>query len=137
MNTGHTKYGYVSVTLTNDCGCYSILVHRLVAHAFIGPCPEGMEVNHEDGIKSHNYAKNLEYKSHSLNIKHAIDNGLISQIGCNHTQSKFKESDIFEIFELASNPRITTDDIADKFGVSKRTIYRLVGGHSYQHGLGV
>ena len=45
-------------------------VHRLVAEAFIGPCPEDKEVNHKDLNKSNNHISNLEYVTRSENIKH-------------------------------------------------------------------
>lgn len=46
-------------------------IHALVAAAFIGPCPEGKEVNHIDGIKSNCRATNLEYLTHAENMQHA------------------------------------------------------------------
>ena len=36
------------------------LVHRLVAAAFIGPCPAGKEVHHKNGLKHDNQRSNLE-----------------------------------------------------------------------------
>lgn len=47
--------------------------HIAVAHAFLGPRPEGKEVNHIDGNKSNNHFSNLEYVTHSENIKHSYD----------------------------------------------------------------
>jgi hypothetical protein len=43
-------------------------VHRMVADAWLGKCPEGMEVNHKDHCKSNNSVDNLEYITHSENI---------------------------------------------------------------------
>lgn len=54
----------------------NILVHRAVAECFIGPCPEGMQVNHKDGDKLNNAATNLEYVTVSGNQIHALQHGL-------------------------------------------------------------
>ena len=56
------------------CICGSLYrVHRLVAHAFLGPPPseEAWQVNHIDGNGSNNRIDNLEWASHSENIRHS------------------------------------------------------------------
>lgn len=65
-------------------------VHRLVAAAFIGPCPTGKQVNHKDGNSLNNHKGNLEYATPSENIKHAWRNGLykrsrIKTFVCGHS----------------------------------------------------
>lgn len=50
-------------------------VHRLVAAAFVGG--DGDEVNHIDGAKLNNGWQNLEWCSHTANMAHAWDSGLI------------------------------------------------------------
>ena len=45
--------------------------HRLVADAFLGPIPEGMQVNHIDGDKMNCHVSNLEIVTNSENRAHA------------------------------------------------------------------
>lgn len=44
------------------------LVHRLVAAAFLGPCPDGQEVRHLDGDPTNNRLDNLAYGTRTENI---------------------------------------------------------------------
>jgi hypothetical protein len=41
--------------------------HRLVAEAFIGKIPQGMDVDHKDGNRHNNDVKNLRIVTHSEN----------------------------------------------------------------------
>lgn len=68
--------GYLSVQLWREGGQFPILVHRAVASAFIGPLPDGKEVNHKDGNKQNNWWSNLEYVTRSENNLHAYQTGL-------------------------------------------------------------
>lgn len=43
-------------------------VHRLVAAAFLGPCPKGQEVRHLDGNPQNNHISNLAYGTRTENI---------------------------------------------------------------------
>lgn len=50
-------------------------VHRLVAEAFLGPVPEGMEVCHNNGDMLDNRAVNLRYGTHSENLRDRVKHG--------------------------------------------------------------
>ncbi len=51
------------------------LVHRLVAAAFLGPCPDGMEVCHWNDCPSDNRLSNLRYGTRGSNLRDAVRNG--------------------------------------------------------------
>lgn len=65
--------GYLRIALGRSAVDF---VHALVALAWIGPKPKGMQINHKDGNKLNNAPENLEYVSPSENIKHAYKTGL-------------------------------------------------------------
>lgn len=51
------------------------LGHRLVAEAFLGPRPEGMEIRHLDGDPTNNPVSNLAYGTRSENMQDALRHG--------------------------------------------------------------
>lgn len=75
------KNGYPVVSIKDSNGIsHYIQIHRLLAESFI-PNPEQKKtVNHKDGNKLNYDLSNLEWATHSENIKHAYDNGLMSQV---------------------------------------------------------
>lgn len=63
--------GYISVELFSASGhSKRLLVHRLVAEAFL-PNPSGLPIiNHKDEDKANNAASNLEWCSHKYNVNY-------------------------------------------------------------------
>ena len=61
------KRGYPRIQLSKTGLQKTLLVHRLVAQAFLGPCAEGYEVNHKDFDRANNTLSNLEYLTHQQN----------------------------------------------------------------------
>lgn len=64
---GKNRDGYLGVGLHKNGKKKRARVHKLVAEAFIGPCPDGMEVCH--GVKGNqvNTVANLRYDTHKNN----------------------------------------------------------------------
>lgn len=68
-------YGYKHLTLCKNSRRKDYFVHRLVALAFIGECPDGMEVAHANGNARDCSLANLRYATRAENIADKIAHG--------------------------------------------------------------
>lgn len=71
--------GYKRVTLCKKGQKKRVPIHRLVAIAFIPNPLDKEQVNHENGNKLDNNAKNLSWMTRKENIAHAYATGLIKK----------------------------------------------------------
>jgi len=69
LKAGLLRNGYMIVSLWKDGEGKSTHVSALVSEAFLGPKPEGLDINHKDGVKKNNTPGNLEYVTRSENIQ--------------------------------------------------------------------
>jgi hypothetical protein len=67
--------GYPSVVLWRDGKQRTFKVHQLVAAAFLGPRPDGMEVRHLNGDRLDCRLANLRYGTRAENAQDTIDHG--------------------------------------------------------------
>lgn len=113
-------------------------VHRLVAEAFL-PNPEGKpEVNHIDGDKSNPHLRNLEWVTSQENRQHAWGTGLRNRThlpahkGEKQANSKLNDESVIQI-RLLRCSGASYGALSKRYGVSKRTIIRVVTGDSWSH----
>jgi general stress protein YciG len=73
LKLSRQRSGYLDVGFgnTNRRGEYvHWRVSRLVLTAFVGPCPEGMEAAHLNGVRDDNRLANLQWVTHAENMRH-------------------------------------------------------------------
>lgn len=96
-------HGYLSVLLSNQNKKSLRRIHQLVMLAFVGPCPDGLEVCHgPDNDRANNRLDNLRYDTHKANIKDCTDqnrmgNFTLKQVG----EIRLKVKSGYSIKELA------------------------------------
>lgn len=131
---GVDNNGYLRVSLSKEGINKTYKVHRLVATAFI-PNPLQLPcVNHIDGNKTNNHVSNLEWCTHSENLKHAFKTGLKRNDGEFNSQSKLTQEDVDHI-RAVYKPRdkeFSTVALGRKYGVHRKTITGIVTGQYWR-----
>lgn len=125
--------GYLICSLSKDGKRKSILTHRLVALTFIENKDKTKEVNHIDGNKKNNFASNLEWVTRQENIDHSWDKKLTKCIGETHHSSVLNNNIVREIRSEYSAGNYTTQQLANKFNINRRTIWNVVERHTWNH----
>lgn len=106
--------------------------HRLVAIAFIDN-PEGFEeVNHKDGNPRNNSIENLEWCSREYNLTHSLLLGIDDPERRNQVR-KLSSSQVIRLIDDHRNKKYTTRQLADKYGISRATLWSIVNGKAYKH----
>ena len=129
------KVGYVCGQYRIDGHRYSFKVHRLVAKEFVENPHGYLEVNHLDGSKLNNSAKNLEWCTRSSNVQHAFDLGLkLGQRGESNGRTTITESLVIEICEYYRESSLHTPKLAsEKFNISKSQASKIRAKLSWKH----
>jgi hypothetical protein len=105
-------------------------VHKLVAEAFIGPCPPRHQVRHLNGICTDNRVANLCYGTCSENQADKERHGRVPK-GEKHKQHRLTEAQVAEVRLLLAQG-FTKSAIGLRFGVSSTTIYWISSGRNWR-----
>jgi hypothetical protein len=108
--------GYLEIDLCIDNKHKYVMVHRLVAIAFIDNIDNKPCINHKNGIKIDNRVYNLEWCTYRENTIHAYETGLIitksKKIRCKTTNMIFESS--FKAAEWLNNFKFNNSKIIKK-----------------------
>ena len=96
-------------------------VHKLIATAFHGACPEGMECLHLNGIPGDNRATNLKWGTSKENGESMIEQGR-SRRGERSSQCKLSDADVAEIRRRRTEEGSFYTDMAVEYGVTHALI---------------
>ena len=106
-------------------------IHRLVMQAFIGECPEGMEVRHLDGNAQNNNLDNLAYSTHKVNIGDKVEHGTLIN-GEKHYNATLTNDNVLDIRRLWSFD-FSCKEIADYFGLTYHHCHKIISRRIWSH----
>lgn len=122
--TALTGVGYPSLTLDTGSNRTTILAHRLIWEFVHGPIPQGMQINHINGVKTDNRIENLELVTPAENIAHAVRTGLMKRKGEHNPAAKLTEDDVRDIrarYAAGESPAA----LGQRYGISRTNAYRV------------
>lgn len=123
VNTARGGYRYINLHVNGQQ--HMCRIARLVAAAFIGPCPEGQEVAHQNGLAADDRAENLAYKTPKENAADRARHG--TQVaGETHPQARLSDAEVAEIRRLRN--KVPQKDLAKTYAVSAGHINNIQCG---------
>jgi predicted XRE-type DNA-binding protein len=125
--------GYLYVGLYCNSKMSEKYVHCLVLSTFRRTYNDDAECNHRDGDKTNNKLDNLEFCTHSENMKHAYDTELNSHRGEKSHLSKLTECEVYLIKSMLYNTNYMQKEIATIFHVSRQAISLIKTGERWKH----
>ena len=128
---GRRGGGYQTVSIKPPGGNYRHhAVHRLVMLAFVGPCPEGMEVAHLNGDNTDARLSNLAYVTHRENESHKREHGTLG-MGERNSQAKLQGWQVAEIKYLAGKS-VPQGKIAALFDIDHKQVSAILNGTTWE-----
>lgn len=129
LSPATTKKGYLQVSIKTPKGKRPIGVHRLVADAFLGPCPDGHHVRHLDDSPQRNVPSNLAYGTATDNASDRKRLGNYTSGGSHHN-AKLTNGQAREIREKR-RLGVKVKELSQEYGVSISTIESIIYRKSY------
>lgn len=113
--------GYVHTGLSKNGIERRCVVHRLVLESFLGKCPDNMECNHKNGIRSDNRLSNLEWVTKSQNSIHSY-----RVLNRPKNNVKLTPDQVIEIRSAYRSGKALQKELAEVYGVNDSTISMIV-----------
>ena len=122
---------YHRVGLCKKLELKCLLIHRLVAIAFIPNPKNKPQVNHKNGIKKDNRIDNLEWVTCSENHKHAFATGL--KTGVRGEKNHLAKLNDFQVRVIKKSEGLKHKELAKIFNVSYFAIKSIRSGMNWKH----
>lgn len=121
--------GLCSVVLHKNGHNLARKVHVLVAAAFIGKRPKGMDTIHRNRDRSDNRPENLKYVAPRVRYDECLIHDEVPRRS-RHYKTKLTEDDVAEIHRLKGT--MSQRKIAARFGCQQQAISRILNGTNWK-----
>lgn len=117
-----SRLSYMKVGIVANGARKHLLVHRAVLEAFVGPCPEGAEACHNNGIADDNRVDNLRWDTRKSN--HADKRAHCTNLsGSQHPWAKLTDAEVYAI--RAYGRFVSQRELASWFGMSQQHVSQI------------
>lgn len=124
--------GYRSLKLRVNIGKYLFRrISRLVLETFIGPCPQGYQACHDDGIPCNDRLDNLRWDTPKNNHYDKHSHGTYP-IGIKNSNAKLTDEQVMHIRSLYSQG-YSQDHLGVLFCITKNNISKIVTKRTWKH----
>lgn len=122
--------GYLFSAFYYNGKLHTHLAHRVVAEAYLGPCPEGYEVDHIDNNRANNSIRNLRYVTKSENNQKSYDSGNRIVSGFHNANSRYTHEQLSRVVLLLGHG-YPYGRIQKLTGVNKGTVAKIAQGKHF------
>lgn len=122
-----TSIGYIHIAISEPPRVRRVLAHRVIWESVHGPIPDGLTINHINGVKTDNRLSNLELMTAVENSQHAHRTGLATGApgGEGHPMAKLTQAEVDDIrSRVASGQRQC--DVAAALGLSRQQVCSII-----------
>lgn len=114
---------------TEKCEALTAFQHRVIWEAFVGPIPEGYQINHKDFDKANNRLSNLELLTPQQNTQHALQAGrkkIIHGDAC--YQTEITDAQLLNLQERYLRGEVRLVEEAARYGMKPRSLSPILSG---------
>lgn len=132
LNPAIGNQGYRTMKISRDGKAKTVSVHILVLETFVGPCPDGLEACHFNGIRNDNRLCNLRWDTRKNNAHDRRKHGTLI-MGERQHLAKLTESQVIEIKCLINEGELSEREIGRRYSVSRGAIQAIAQGVNWKH----
>ena len=123
--------GYLHATFTKEGRTTQLLLHVVVAKAFVANENNLPHVNHKDMNPKNCLPENLEWVTHRENIVHARDNGKLNAMSNPKRRLKFDIETVNSVKRSIACGGKSHSQIAEEHGMSRRYVGFIANGRNW------